>query len=59
MANFYFLMMSFLECIPSISDTGGYPVELMPLGFVVGISLLKDLYEDFKRYKQDKTENNR
>ncbi len=30
-----------------------------PLGCVLGISMLKDLYEDLKRHKMDKEENNR
>ena len=30
-----------------------------PLGFVIGISMIKDLLEDLKRYKMDKDENDR
>ena len=32
---------------------------LMSLGFVVGISMVKDIYEDFQRHQSDKEENNR
>jgi len=58
MANFYFLCLSVMELFPSISDSGGRPVLLMPLSFVVGVSLIKDLYEDCKRKSQDNKENN-
>ena len=30
-----------------------------PLGFVIGISMLKDFYEDLKRHRMDKEENDR
>lgn len=58
MANFYFLCLSVMELFPSISDSGGRPVLLMPLSFVVGVSMIKDLYEDCKRKSQDNKENN-
>jgi hypothetical protein len=50
LANFYFLLMLVLEVIPSISDTGGAPVLILPLGFVVGVSMIKDLVEDMVRH---------
>jgi hypothetical protein len=59
MGNLYFLILSILECVPSISDSDGFPVLLFPLGFVVGLSMIKDIYEDYQRYKSDKEENNR
>jgi len=43
---------------PPITDSPGYPALLMPLTFVVGLSMLKDLYEDIKRHKSDNSENN-
>jgi len=58
MANFYFLVLSMMELYKPISDSGGAPVLLMPLGFVVGVSMIKDLYEDCKRKSQDSKENN-
>lgn len=57
MANFYFLIMLVLEVFPLTSDTNSYPLILGPLGFVVGLSMIKDLIEDVKRYFQDKAEN--
>ena len=50
MANFYFLIMLALEVLPATSDTNGYPVILGPLGFVVFLSMIKDMIEDIKRY---------
>lgn len=57
-ANFYFLVLMIMECFKSISDSGGVPVLALPLSFVVGISMLKDIYEDYLRHKSDNEENN-
>ena len=59
MANLYFLMLTCLECVPAISDSNGVPILIVPLSFVVGISMIKDIYEDFLRHRQDSEENNR
>jgi hypothetical protein len=53
MANFYFLCLTVMECYPPISDANGKPVLLMPLSFVVGVSMIKDGFEDYKRKKAD------
>jgi len=47
MANFYFLILTIMECFPPISDSGGIPILAIPLSFVVGISMIKDIYEDY------------
>jgi hypothetical protein len=31
---------------------------LMPLGFVILVSMIKDIFEDLKRHRSDNTENN-
>ena len=49
MANFYFLLLSVMELYKPISDSGGKPVMFMPLLFVVGVSMIKDAFEDYKR----------
>jgi len=36
-----------MEMIPPISDSNGVPVLILPLSFVVGVSMIKDIYEDF------------
>jgi phospholipid-transporting ATPase len=59
MANFYFLVLSVLECFPLVSDSSGFPVLLFPLSFVVGLSMIKDIYEDYQRHRSDSEENNR
>ncbi len=59
MANAYFLLLGLLELIKPISDSGGVPVLLMPLTFVIVVSMIKDAFEDSKRHKQDDLENNR
>ena len=59
MANLYFLVLLFMELIPEISDSGGVPVLALPLSFVVGISMIKDIYEDYLRHTSDNEENNR
>jgi hypothetical protein len=57
MANLYFLIMCLLELYRPISDSGGQPVVALPLSFVVGLSMLKDAFEDIKRHISDRTEN--
>ena len=57
MANFYFLIMLVLELIPQITD-GGMVSLALALAFVVGLSMIKDAYEDIKRKLADRRENN-
>ena len=59
MANFYFLILAIMECFKPISDANGIPVLALPLSFVVGISMIKDIYEDYMRHKSDNEENTR
>lgn len=58
LANTYFLLLSILQCIPSISITNGKPTILMPLSIVILVSMVKDFIEDRKRQKSDDQENN-
>ena len=51
MANFYFLILLIMEMFPLISDSGGQPVLALPLSFVIGLSMIKDIYEDYQRGK--------
>ena len=59
LANLYFLVIGFLQIIKEISTSGGVPVTLFPLTFIICISALKDIFEDFKRHRSDYEENNR
>ena len=58
LANIYFLIIAVLQSIKELSYSGGNPIILMPLSFVVCLNGLKDMYEDYKRKKSDKKENN-
>ena len=49
--------MCILELYRPISDSGGQPVVALPLSFVVGLSMLKDAFEDIKRHISDRGEN--
>lgn len=57
MANVYFIFISFMQMIPIISITNGFPAQIFPLGVVIFISMLKDMFEDYKRHKSDHQEN--
>ena len=58
LANAYFLVIAVLQSIKELSYSGGSPLMLIPLAFVVSLNGIKDIYEDFKRKKSDKKENN-
>lgn len=45
--------------IPIISISQGKPVMLLPLLVVLGVSMIKDIFEDHKRHKSDELENTR
>ncbi|KAI9711799.1 MAG: hypothetical protein M1820_001944 [Bogoriella megaspora] len=58
LANFYFLIVSTLQMVPSLSTTGTY-TTIVPLLFFVSISITKEGIDDLRRYKLDKVENNK
>lgn len=58
LANFYFLSVSILQMIPGLSTTGSF-TTIVPLSFFVTLSMAKEGYDDFSRYRLDKAENNR
>ena len=43
--------------IKPISTTEGFPIMAVPLVTVIAISMVKDIFEDYKRHKSDKREN--
>lgn len=57
LANFYFLCVSILQMIPGLSTTGQY-TTIVPLLFFVTLSIAKEGYDDLRRYRLDKAENN-
>ena len=58
LANFYFLCVSILQMIPGLSTTGTY-TTIIPLSFFVALSMAKEGYDDLRRFKLDKVENNK
>lgn len=56
-ANFYFLVVSILQMIPGLSTTGTY-TTIVPLLIFISISMAKEGYDDVRRHKLDKVENN-
>ncbi|KAJ5584284.1 uncharacterized protein N7459_004084 [Penicillium hispanicum] len=58
LANFYFLVVAILQMIPGLSTTGTF-TTIVPLLIFVGISMGKEGFDDWRRYRLDKEENNR
>ena len=50
-ANFYFLLIILLQLIPGIAPSDGAVTSSFPLIFVIGLSMIKDGYEDYIRHK--------
>jgi len=57
MANFYFLIIMILQLIPGLAASTDWLFTLLPLLLVVGVSMVKDAYEDGKRRTKDREEN--
>jgi phospholipid-transporting ATPase len=55
--NIYFLVVAIFQAIPPISPTGGVPIQLLPLSFVVIVDGILELWEDKKRGQADKEAN--
>lgn len=58
LANFYFLCVAILQMIPGLSTTGRF-TTIVPLLFFVSISIAREGFDDLRRYRLDKEENNR
>ena len=58
-SNVYFLSAGILETIPSISDSSGLPLILVPLAFVLAVTAAKDAIQDIKTHRADHAENRR
>ena len=56
--NVYFLLIAILQSIPAISPLNSV-TAILPLVFVLSVSMLRELIEDLSRYKFDKINNNR
>lgn len=58
LANAYFLLVAILQMIPSWSTTGTY-TTIVPLSIFLSISMAREAWDDFKRHRLDKEENNK
>ncbi|XP_020086581.1 phospholipid-transporting ATPase 1-like isoform X2 [Ananas comosus] len=57
-AYVYFLVIAVLNQLPQLA-VFGRGASLLPLAFVLFVTALKDAYEDFRRHRSDRLENNR
>ena len=55
-ANIYFLSISILQMIPGLSTTGTY-TTIIPLAIFIFIAMGREGYDDLKRHRMDKKEN--
>jgi phospholipid-transporting ATPase len=56
--NWYFLIVMVFTLIPGVSPVS--PItSVLPVVFILGVNMLKDLVEDFKRFRKNRKENNR
>ncbi len=57
-ANVYFLFIVLLNFVPAV-EVFGKEVAYIPLLFVVSVTAVKDIFEDYRRYRSDKEVNTR
>lgn len=50
--NFFYLMISLSQFVPALK-VGFLFTYLAPLMFVLTLTMIKDAYDDFKRYQRD------
>lgn len=58
LANIYFMAVSIMQMIPSWSTTGSY-TTIVPLLVFICISMGREGYDDWRRHRRDRIENNR
>ena len=56
LGNFYFLVVGVVQMIPGLSTVGRW-TTIAPLAAFVAFSMLKEGYDDWRRYELDKVEN--
>jgi phospholipid-translocating ATPase len=56
-ANLYFLFIVLLNWVPAI-NAFGKEISMLPVIFVLGVTAIKDLFEDRRRKDSDKRVNN-
>lgn len=55
--NVYFIAIGIPQAIPGISTTGNY-TTILPLLFFICLTVAKEGYDDYRRHRMDKVENN-
>lgn len=55
-ANIYFLFIALLNFVPAV-EAVGKEVAFLPLLVILSVTICKDIFEDYRRYKSDKTVN--
>ncbi|KAH8647725.1 phospholipid-translocating P-type ATPase [Xylariales sp. PMI_506] len=56
LGNFYFLLIGALQLVPGLSTTGSW-TTIGPLMVFVALSMAKEAWDDYRRYKLDRSEN--
>lgn len=56
-ANLYFIFIVMLNWVPAI-NAFGKEIALIPVVFVLGVTALKDFFEDRRRFASDRRVNN-
>lgn len=57
-ANLYFLFIALLNFVPAV-EAFGKEIGFVPLLFVLTVTAVKDVFEDFRRYRSDREVNSK
>ena len=57
LSNFYFICIGIPQAIPGFSTTGNY-TTILPLSFFLILTIVKEGYDDYRRHRLDRVENN-
>ena len=58
LANIYFLFIALLNFVPAVQAVGA-EIAFLPLVFVLLVTAVKDIFEDYRRFKSDREVNTR
>ena len=57
-ANLFFIFIALLNFVPAV-EAVGKEIGFAPVIFVLGVTAIKDIFEDYRRYSSDRKENGR
>lgn len=57
-ANLFFVFIALLNFVPAV-EAVGKEIGFVPVIFVIGVTAIKDIFEDYRRYRSDREENGR